>query len=755
MIGRTLSHYEITEPLGQGGMGVVYRARDQRLGRDVALKVIAPGLLADESARRRFQQEAQAAARISHPFVGNVFDFGTEADVDYLVMEYVVGESLERRISRGPLPEDEAIAIGAQVGEALAALHEAGILHCDLKPANVIVTPRGHAKVLDFGLARLLLGDARRSSDGLESSAPGLAGTLAYMAPEQLLGEEPTAAVDLYALGVLLYEMATGRKPHEEQLPAAMIYTVVNHPVSPPRRLRPGLSTRLEEIILKALEKDALLRYRTAADLLVDLRRAANALGAAEGAGPVAAFGNASGAIRSLAVLPLENLSGDPAQEFFADGMTEALIARLAQIRALRVISRTSAMQYKGARKPLPEIARALHVDAVVEGSVVRIGSRVRVTAQLIDAATDQHVWVQSYERDADDVLALQAEVAKAIAEEVRIQLSPREQARLSAGRPVHPRAYEAYLLGRYHWNRRTASEIRLSLEYFEKAIEADPEYARAHAGVADAYNIMGDQRSIAPQDAASRALAAANRALQLDPQLAEAHTSLGFVRFFYQWDWEGAETAFTQALMLNPGYATAHQWYGEAVVAMGRFDEAVNEAKRARELDPLAIIMGTSLGDVLFFARRYDEALAAIRSVLAVDPDFPPANTDLGRVLTLMGRYDEALACFERAAAAGGTHVNAMPGRAYTLALAGRADEARQVLEGLMVRRSERYESPHAIAVVHLGLGQREQALDWLETAWRERDRALVWMKVHPRLDPLRAEPRFQELLRRMNFPA
>jgi TolB-like protein/Flp pilus assembly protein TadD len=524
------------------------------------------------------------------------------------------------------------------------------------------------------------------------------------------------------------------------------MYAIVNARPAPPRRARPTLSPRLEAVILKALEKQPERRHATAKQLADELRSITARDGAPGDADP-------GGRIESIAVLPLANLSGDPAQEFFTDGMTEALIAGLAQIRALRVISRTSAMQYKGAKQPLPEIARALNVDAVVEGGVLRSGERVRVTANLIEAATDRHLWSRTYERDVGDVLGLQGAVARAIADEIRVEITPREQRRLATGRTVDPRAYEAYVRGRYYWNKRTPPELRKGIEFFQQAIEADPTYAEAHAGLADSYNILADMSSMRPSEGFAIARAAIDRALEIDDQIAEAHTSLGFLRAFSEWNWAGAEESYRRAIALNPGYATAHQWCAELLVILARFDEALASARRAHSLDPLAFIIGTTVGDALFFARRYDEAIAQLRATAEMEPRFVPAHNDLGRALVQVGRYDEAIHEFQTALQLAGGEAKTSAGLAHAYAAAGRVAEARPILANLEARADTGLVSLHGIAAVHVALGQIEEAFAWLERAYRERDRALVWARVHPRLDPLRPDPRFDSLLRRMGL--
>ncbi len=744
MLGQTLSHYRILHRVAAGGMGVIYCARDERLERDVALKVLPEGSLADAAARARFRNEALALSRLNHPAIATIFDFDSEDGTDFLVMEYVSGTTLSEKIAAGALPEAEVLDLGVQIAEALESAHEQGVIHRDLKPANIVVNPRGRVKVLDFGLAKLLEPSGRAVSSGSDGAA--MAGTLAYMAPEQFTGATVDARADLFALGLVLYELATGRHPHADQPPAAMMYAIVNTRPAPPRRARPALSPRLEAAILKALEKQPERRHASAKQLADELR-------SITASPPTAGAAAGAGRIESVAVLPLANLSGDAAQEFFTDGMTEALIASLAQIRALRVISRTSAMQYKGARQPLPEIARALAVDAIIEGGVLRSGDRVRVTANLIEAATDRHLWSKSYERDVGDVLGLQGAVARAIADEIRIEITPREQRRLATGRTVDPKAYEAYLRGRYCWSKRTPAELRRGIEFFQQAIEADPTYAEAYAGLSDSYGILADMNAMRPSEGFAIARAAVQRALEIDDQIAEAHTSLGFLRIFSDWDWAGAEQSYRQAIALNPGYATAHQWYSELLISQARFDEALAAARRAHSLDPLAFIIGTTVGDVLFFARRYDEAEAQLRTTIEMEPRFVAAHNDLGRTLVQMGRFDEAIREFETALKLVGGEAKTSAGLAHAYARGGRVEEARTILANLEGRADTGLVSCHGIGVIHLALGETETAIAWLERAHRERDRALVWIKVHPRLDALRPDPRFQALLVKMGL--
>ncbi|MBI1796716.1 MAG: protein kinase [Candidatus Eisenbacteria bacterium] len=753
MIGSKLSRYTVVERLGAGGMGEVYRARDDRLQRDVAIKVLPAGARSGDDERRRFRNEALALSRLSHPGIAVVHDFDSQDGTDFIVMELIAGATLEERLRGGPIAEAEAAPLAAEIAEALAAAHEQGVLHRDLKPGNIVVTPDGRAKVLDFGLARLLeAGDDSRASTVSAAATRSLVGTPAYMAPEVLRDEPVDPRTDLYSLGVVLFEMTTGRLPFPQRLPSALILDITQTPPPAPRDLRPEISPDMESLILRLLAKDPAARPRSARELADALRR----LG--EPAGRAAAGGDAGAEprppIASLAVLPLENLSGDPDQEFFADGMTDALIMDLAQIGALRVISRTSAMQYKGRKGRLPDIARELNVDAIVEGSVLRAGDRVRISARLIDAATERHLWAKRYERDAGDVLALQGEVARAIADEVRVKLTPREAGRLNRPRAVRPEALDAYLRGRHHWNRRLEPEVRKSIEHFQRAIEFDPGYALAFAGLADAWNILADLRALPQGEAFERARAAAERAMALDPSLGEPHTSLGFVLMFNRYDWPAAAAEYERAIALHPGYATGHQWYAELLASQGRFGEALAEARHAERLDPLSAVIGASVADILYFERRYDEAIEQLRRVLELDPAFLLVHPDLGRAYAQAGDFDRAIAEFEQAATLAGGLPGSSAGLAHTLAVAGRRDEARAMLPALEARVRTGRMNPYAIATVLTGLGDLDAALDWMERAFEQRDGGLVWLQVHPRLDPLRGHPRFAALAARMGFP-
>jgi serine/threonine protein kinase/Tfp pilus assembly protein PilF len=786
LIGLGLGHYRVVARIGAGGMGEVYRARDEHLDRDVAIKVLPPKTFSDDSARKRFRKEALALSKLNHPNIATIHDFDTQQGIDFLVMEFVPGVTLREKIASRPLPEKEFTRLGLQLVEGLAAAHEQRVIHRDLKPDNLRLTPDGRLKILDFGLAKLAQ-SATPEAD-TESLTGSGAGTLPYMSPEQLQGEPVDERSDIWAAGTVLYEMVTGHSAFQGKTATATADAILHKPVAPPGRLAHELSPRFEDIILKCLEKEAENRYQSAKELAVDLRRVS---AASSGAGvrvaetkpwrkPVRsaiaglatlftvialliAF-NAGGwrgrllgrddqpQISSLAVLPLANLSGDPDQDYFADGMTEALITDLAKTTDLRVISRTSVMQYKRTEKALPEIARELHVDAVVEGSVQKSGNRVRITAQLIRAATDQHLWAESYERDLQDILRLQNEVAHAITQQVEGRLGEKNEASRESSRPVNPEAYEAYLKGRYYWNKRDRASLEKSLDYFKAAIAKDPNYALAYAGLADVYVVLGPDWAVAPKNVNEQAKKAAQKALEIDDSLAQAHTSLASI-YHNEWNWQGAESEFKRAIQLDPSYSTAHQWYSIFLATAGRFDEAVKEATKAAELDPLSLIISASLGNRLNEARRYRDAANQCRKTLDMDPNFGLAHLCLGISSVNESRFQEGIPELQKA-------IELLPGSPYSIAqlgvayaLSGDRARARKVL-GELNNPSRPYLPAYSIAMVYAGLADKEQTIFWLTKGYQDRNDDMVYMKIEPVLDPMRSDPRFQALIRGIDFP-
>jgi TolB-like protein/Tfp pilus assembly protein PilF len=779
MIGRVLGHYRILERIGAGGMGEVYRARDGRLDRDVALKVLPADRLSDETVRRRFRKEAHALSRLSHPHVATVHDFDTQDGIDFLVMELVPGRSLDELLRSGPLPEKEVLRLGAQLARGLMAAHEHGVVHRDLKPSNIRLTKDGGLKILDFGLARVEAPAGERSGP-TATLEPVFAGTVPYMAPEQIRGLSVDARTDVYAAGNVLYEMVTGERPFAGSHGPMLTEAILHQAPASPRERQPALSSGLEFVILKALEKEPERRYQSAKDLLLDLERlavpsvatvppervrrrrwpwvaAAAAALAFAFVGIVAwrALGTARAApIASLAVLPLQNFSGDPGQEFFVDGMTDALIAGLAQIKAVKVISRTSIMQYKDARKPLPEIARELGVEGVVEGSVVRSGNRVRVTTQLIDARQDRHVWASSYEREMTDVLSLQSEVVQAIAEEIRAQVSPGERERLETARKVDPRSYEAYLEGRFFWNKSTAPSMEKSIEYFRQAIALDPRNAPAYVGLAEAYSVLGQMAGLPMTEVGPRQREAALRALEIDDTLAEAHAALASVKQDVEWDWPGAEREYRRAIELSPSSANSHLWYSQFLNWLGRHEESLASVTRARELDPLNPFIAVNTLFRLYYLGRYDEAIAQSRKLLEIHRDYWLNHWARGFLYSAKGMHQEAIAEQEKAVALSEGSLECLPWLGYAYARGGRTTDAREVLARLERESRKRYVPSILFAPVYVGLGEKNRAFEFLERGYAERDMRLVWLVGDPLFEPLRSDPRMQDIRRRMRLP-
>jgi eukaryotic-like serine/threonine-protein kinase len=786
--GQMFGHYRILQRIGSGGMGVVYRAHDEQLDRDVALKLLSPGALTDETGRKRLRAEAQALAKLSHPNIASIYDFNTQDETDFLVMELLPGMTLDQKLAKGPLPEKEVLRLGGQLSAGLAGAHAQGVLHCDLKPGNLQLTADGSLKILDFGLAKLLRPTSEIATTVSLYDSKLFAGTLPYMAPEQLLEGRVDARTDIYGLGAVLYEMASGHRPFPETQQSRLSDAILHQLPVPPRTINSRLSSELERIILKCLDKEPENRYQSSREVGVDLRRLEVSGSISAGLAPLPRARGKPGTwrwaiavlvllvsvlltvvvnrfaprflgrtapsgIRSLAVLPLENLSKDPTQEYFADGMTEELISNLAKIGALRVISRTSIMQYKGAHKRLPQIARELNVDAVLEGSVLWSGDRVRISTQLIQGATDNQLWSHSYESDLSDVLGLQRDVAKATAEEILVALTPQQNALLTRSRRVPPGALEAYLKGRYFWNKRNEEGFQKGVEYFRKAIDQDPNYAPAYTGLADSYLMLVEYGLTPAREGFPKARSAAIKAVELDDALAEAHTSLASVKEVYDWDWAGAEKEFRRAIELNPGYATAHQWYAEFLAEMGRFDEAVDHGTKARDLDPLSLMANTALGEILYESRQYDQAVQQLHKALDLDPSFGEAHRLLGQSYLQQSRHKEAIVEFEKALTLSGRSPQCavLLGRAY--AISGQKRKAQDILENLKSQSRHRYVAPDDLSRLYSSLGNKDEALRLLQQAYEQHLPSMVNLKVEPAVDELRPDKRFQLLLHRVGF--
>ncbi len=779
--GMKLGPYEVTAPLGAGGMGEVYRARDARLERDVAIKVLPERTTRDERALSRFRRETKALAALSHPNILMILDVGEHEGVSYAVMELLEGETLRERLRGTGVDLHKALEIAAAVADGLAAAHARDIVHRDLKPENLFLTRDGVVKILDFGLARTGLHTEPSAATATATTQPGVVlGTVNYMSPEQVRGQPADARCDIFSLGCVLYEMLSGQPPFLRETAAESMTAILRHHPKLPSQSTVDVPPDVDPIVMRCLEKSPDERFNSARDLAFSLRSALGHGGQRRRAPPrtgrvrwaavsvVGLIAVAAGLlyvsrgrqtppgdpIDSIAVLPFVNASGDPDQEYFVDGMTDALIADLAKIRALKVISRTSAMQFKGAKKPLPDIARALDVKAVVEGSVLRVGDRVRITAQLIRAATEENLWADSYDRDLRDVLRLQSEVARTIAQEIRVTLTPQEQARLAEGRPVNPEAYEAYLKGRHYWNKRTPGGVEKAVVYFEQAVALAPDWPLGYAGLADAYALTPQYCSIRPSEAMPKAQAAAKRALEMDESLGEAHATLAFIASHYDWDWPTAEREYQRALALSPNYATGHHWYALYLLHTGRPDEAIKEMTKAQELDPLSLIISSVVGMVQCAAGNLEQAETGLRETLELGPDFPMAHLNLANALFLQGRLAEAITEAREAVRLSNNEPLYAARLGYMCARAGQPEEARRILEELTDRSAEAYVPPTQLALVHAGLDERDRMFEWLEDAYQERAAWLPNMLVDPLLASMRTDPRFADLVRRVGLP-
>jgi serine/threonine-protein kinase len=788
MINQTLLHYQIVEELGSGGMGVVYKARDLKLERFVALKFLPAHLGADPHARQRFIQEAKAASALDHPNICTIHEIEESSEGQtFIVMAYCEGETLSDKIERGLLEIATAVDIAIQIAQGLAKAHASGIIHRDIKPANIIISPEGIVKIVDFGLAKLA-GNVRLTSTGTTL------GTAAYVSPEQLRGEKVDQRADIWSLGVVSYEMLTGRLPFLGEYPEAMFYTILNENPPPVVSLRPKIPMRLVECVEKTLRKKQAERYQRMDELVHDLLFIQSSLPPAsrEKLSPLnipareKAISRKSLSIiavillilaifwgyfklgdrqvapsrttaNRIAVLPFKNISPNEQDAYFADGMTEELISNISNIWDLKVIALTSVMQYKKFNRSISQIGAELNVGTVVRGSVRKAGNQLRITVHLIDVANEENLWSHSYDREFKDVFTIQSDIARSVAKALKIRLKKNEKERIEQPATRNLAAYENYLKGRYYLNKRTPPAISKGLDYFSRAIEEDSALALAYTGLADAYSILGStEYCIMPARVARpRAKTAALKAIQLDENLAEAFTSLANIQLFYEYDRESAEKNFRRAIELNPNYATARHWYSLYFMSSGKFEEALAEIRKAQEIDPISPIINMDVGSILQYARRYDESIRQVQEVLELDEHFVIAYVVLAFNYDLKDMHKEAIATIQKAREIAGDFPMILAAVGYVLGKAGEKESAEEILQELLElsTREDVYLSPLYIALVYTGLGNIDNAVDWVEKAYEDRSSYLVYMNVDPKAAPLRASPRFTRIMEKMGF--
>jgi serine/threonine-protein kinase len=792
--GDQISHYRLMSRLGAGGMGEVYLAEDTRLTRKVALKLLPAEFTREPDRVRRFELEARAASALNHPNILTIFDIGKIGDVHYITTEYIEGVTLRHILQETPkMKPGCALDVAIQVAIALQAAHNGGIIHRDIKPENIMLRPDGYVKVLDFGLAKLTEQSVSQFNTQAPTAlhagtSPGtVMGTVHYMSPEQARGLDVDNRSDIFSLGIVLYEMIAGCQPFTGPTPSDVIAAILREKHVPLKE-HASVPKEIEAIVTKALHKESGKRYQTIAGLVADLRTVKQRIDYEEinqsgVTGTAAAASNdedsafkvtkeqtrvydrstrstttrrsrSRKAIDSLAVLPLINASNDPNNEYLSDGITESIINSLTQLPRLRVVPRSTVFRYKGVEVDPQEVGRELGVRAVLTGRAVQVGDTLVIRTELIDIALESQIWGEQYRRKIKNIFVLQEEIASEISDHLRIKITGEERKRLVKRYTDNIEAYQLYLKGRYYTGKRTEEWIRKGIDHYQQAIELDPNYALAYAGMADSYSFLASSTGgWAPHDSFPKAKAAALKALEIDDGLAEAHTSLGFFRLLYDWNFSEAEREFKRAIELNPNYANAHDGYGFYLKAMGRHEEAVRECLKSQQLDPLSLFATVSLGWAFYFARDFDKAISQCQKALDMDPNFYFAYWNMGLSLVHSGQPGEGMAALSKGVARSGGGLSFYAHFGYACAVAGQHDEARRVLAEIEKLAENSYVSSYYPAIIHIGLGEIDRAFDWLYRVCEERAGFLAFLKVEPVLDPLRSDARFNDLMKRVGL--